>query len=88
MHWRQQACAWLRADLAAWTKLMDDDSGAKREVAKRMLSHWQVDSDLAGLHDPRALEELSTEEHEECRQLWNDVAIVLDRGRKPKEGAR
>jgi serine/threonine-protein kinase len=82
--WRRQAREWLRADLAAWAKMLDGDSQVARDLAKRMLKHWQVDPDLAGLRDPGALAALSRGEREECLALWNEVAAGLSRAQATK----
>jgi serine/threonine-protein kinase len=78
--WRSQARTWLHADLAAWTKMMDGDSQSDRDLAKRTLTRWQIDPDLAGIRDPSALQHFPKEEQEECLALWRDVADVLKRG--------
>jgi serine/threonine-protein kinase len=80
--WRKQARAWLQTDLAAWAKMMDCDSRVDRDLARKMLTHWQVEPDLAGLREPRALDKLSTEERKECLALWKQVAAVLARTQK------
>jgi serine/threonine-protein kinase len=82
--WRQQAREWLRADLAVWAKTLDSDSGVARDLAKKMLTLWQVDPDLAGLREPRALDELSADERKECRALWEEVGAMLNRPEKAK----
>jgi tetratricopeptide (TPR) repeat protein len=76
--WRQQARDWLHADVAAWAKMLDSDSGGARDLAKRMLERWQVEPDLAGLHDPEALDRLPSAERQECRMLWKDIVEVHD----------
>ena len=75
--WRRQARKWLQADLAAWAKMLDSDSLAVHDLAKKMLEHWQADPDLAGLRDPAALEALSPDERNDCLALWNEVAARL-----------
>jgi serine/threonine-protein kinase len=82
--WRAQAREWLRADLAAWTKMLDSESGANRELAKNMINHWQVDPDLAGLREPRSLEVLPPKEQKECLELWKEIGTLLNRGQKTK----
>jgi hypothetical protein len=74
--WREQARDWLQADLAVWAKMLESDSQAARDLAKRMLGHWQLDPDLAGLRDPLALEKLPPDERQKCRTLWNKVAAA------------
>jgi serine/threonine-protein kinase len=82
--WRKQAREWLQADLAVWAKTLDSGSGVARDLAKKMLTHWQVDPDLAGLREPNALIELSAGERRECLALWNEVGAVLTRTQKTK----
>jgi serine/threonine-protein kinase len=82
--WRRQAREWLQADLSAWGRLLESDSEVARDLAKRMLEHWQVDPNLAGLREPGALEALRSEERKECLSLWNDVAAGLSRAQATK----
>ena len=62
--WRKQARVWLRADLALWGKTLDSGSEQDLALARRMLTHWQVEPDLAGIRDLKALDEASAEERE------------------------
>jgi serine/threonine-protein kinase len=78
--WRQQARTWLRADLAAWSKILETDPAASQQVQKR-LTGWRADPDLSGLRDPSALEKLAPAEGQECRLLWDDVDALLRRAR-------
>jgi hypothetical protein len=80
--WRLQARAWLRADLAEWAKMQDNGPGTARALAKTMLTHWQVEPDLAGLREPNALNKLSADERRECLALWNEVGTVLKHAQK------
>jgi tetratricopeptide (TPR) repeat protein len=73
---RQQALAWLRADLVAWTKLAESDKPAARKAVQAALQHWQDDADLAGVRDKDALENLPEAERDAWRKLWDDVAAV------------
>jgi tetratricopeptide (TPR) repeat protein len=77
--WRQQARAWLRADLALWVKTLDSGLKDDLDLARRMLTHWQIEPDLAGIRDLEALDEASAEEHDECFALWDQVGAVLRR---------
>ena len=63
--WRKQARAWLRADLALWGKALDSGFEQDISLAKRMLTHWQIEPDLAGIRDLKALDEASAEERDE-----------------------
>jgi len=44
-----------------------------------MLTHWQVEPDLAGIRDLKGLDEASAEERNECFALWDEVGAVLRR---------
>jgi tetratricopeptide (TPR) repeat protein len=73
---RGQALTWLRADLKAWTKLLEKGPAARPAVRQR-LRHWQQDKDLAGIRDQAALAKLPAEERKAFAQLWADVAALL-----------
>jgi hypothetical protein len=74
---RQQAVAWLRADLAYWSKQVQGGKASDRAMVRKTLLHWQQDSNLAGVRDPEALKKLPAEEREACAKLWADVANLL-----------
>jgi tetratricopeptide (TPR) repeat protein len=75
---RQQALAWLRADLALRAEQLStgDDSG--KDKSKRMLEHWQNDSDLSSIRDPQALAQLPDEERTAFEELWAKVGQLLE----------
>jgi serine/threonine-protein kinase len=75
--WRSQARAWLGAELAEWAKMLVSKSPADRDLAKTMLTRWQVDPDLAELREPAALDKLSADERKEWLALWNKVEAHL-----------
>ena len=75
--WRQQARAWLQADLALWAKTLVNGTEMDLALARRMLTHWQVEPDLAGIRDLKALDEASAEERNECFRLWDEVGAML-----------
>jgi tetratricopeptide (TPR) repeat protein len=84
---RQQALDWLRADLAAYRRLLDKEPGKVRE----RMQHWLQDKDFAGLHDPAALAKLSEAERKQWQTLWHDVedlARQAERGQAPKSSQR
>jgi tetratricopeptide (TPR) repeat protein len=76
---RQQALAWLRADLTLWGQQPDADTPADRARRLRMLRHWQHDPDLAGLRDAPELAKLPADEQEAWRKLWADVEALLNK---------
>jgi hypothetical protein len=71
----KQPLAWLRADLAAWTKLAADAN--KHARIRQTLQHWLKDADLAGIRDPAAVAKLPAGEKEACKKLWAEVADLL-----------
>jgi tetratricopeptide (TPR) repeat protein len=73
---RQQALAWLRADLGLWARQFAAGEVTRRRLT-RALKFWQQDGDLAGLRDAAALAKRPKEEHKACTQLWADVATLL-----------
>jgi serine/threonine-protein kinase len=84
LRWRKQARQWLRADLALWTKMLDSGSAMAPDLAKKMLTLWQAEPDLAGIREPRAMDKLPADEREEWLALWNEVGAVLNRAQKTK----
>jgi serine/threonine-protein kinase len=85
--WRKQAREWLRADLALWARTLESGYELDRDLAKRMLTHWQAEPDLAGLREQNALDELPTEERKECHALWDEVGVVLRRVVRQEQAA-
>jgi serine/threonine-protein kinase len=77
MRWRAQARAWLQADLGLWAKTLVSGCAMDLALARRMLTHWQAEPDLAGIRDLKALDEASAEERNECFRLWDEVAALL-----------
>jgi tetratricopeptide (TPR) repeat protein len=67
----------LRADLVLWRKTLDNGSDQDLALARRMLTHWQVEPDLGGIRDVKALDDASAEERNECFELWDEVSAVL-----------
>jgi hypothetical protein len=67
-----------------WAKTLEGGSAVARDLAKKMLTHWQVDSGLAGLREPGALDKMSADERKECLALWKEVGAQFDRTREVK----
>jgi serine/threonine-protein kinase len=80
---RRRALTWLRADLAAYTRLHDGGPSADRPFVQQRMTHWQMDPDLAGLRDAAALAKLPTEERAACAKLWAGVAALLKKAQAP-----
>jgi tetratricopeptide (TPR) repeat protein len=74
---RQQALAWLRADLAKCTKQVENGSAQFRIDLQRILGRWQKDADLAGVRGETALVKLPEAERRQWQMLWTDVENTL-----------
>jgi serine/threonine-protein kinase len=59
--------------------MLDIDSPAARNLAKRMLTLWQEEPDLAGLREPARLERLAVDERKGCLALWAEARAALAR---------
>jgi tetratricopeptide (TPR) repeat protein len=78
---RQQALDWLRADLKAYSALLEKDRAAAPAVHQR-LAHWLADSDLAGVRDRAAVDKLPESERDAWKKLWADVEALHKRSQK------
>jgi tetratricopeptide (TPR) repeat protein len=83
---RQQALAWLQADLALCKKELNSWWPPSREQAREALTSWKRVQDLAGLRDQDALAKLPEAERAACRKLWADVDALLQRARTRQKG--
>jgi serine/threonine-protein kinase len=81
---RRQALNWLQADLKAWTAILEKGIAQDQTPAQRMLIRWQGDPALASLRDEAGLAWLPEDERRACRQLWADVASLLQRARSAR----
>jgi hypothetical protein len=76
---REQARAWLKAELAAWNKVLETGPDQAKALVVQTLQHWQKDADLAGIREPDVLAKLPEVERKEWRDLWVEVAELLKR---------
>ncbi len=74
---RAQAREWLRAELAAWAKVLDAGPDQMKAGVPKTLEHWKSDSDLSGIRDEKELAKLPDAERAGFKQLWNDVDQLL-----------
>jgi serine/threonine-protein kinase len=84
-HLRQQARAWLQADLEAYAQCLKSNDRQTPALVRQRLAPWKYDPQLAGLRDEAALKDLPAAEREACRKLWDQVQVVLQNAQeKPK----
>ncbi|MFL5245900.1 MAG: tetratricopeptide repeat protein [Gemmataceae bacterium] len=73
---RQQALIWLRADLAAWRRILQAEGDKARATVLQNLTHWQQDPDFAGVRGQDALAKLPEDERLAWEKLWEEVAAL------------
>ena len=80
---RRQALDWLRADLAAWRRLLEKESVEARPGLLAQMQHWQMDADFAGVRGPDALGRLPAAERPDWEKLWQEVEELRQRAAVP-----
>jgi hypothetical protein len=70
---RRQALDWLKAELAAWSKVLESGPLQDRPPVGAKLGDWQKESALAGIRDAAALDKLPADERKQWQALWADV---------------
>jgi hypothetical protein len=76
---RGLALDWLRAERAAWAKVLNAGDVQARSLVQRTLEHWRADRDLVGVRDPGGLAKLPETERGAWRSLWAEVDALLAR---------
>jgi hypothetical protein len=76
---RRQALGWLRAELEARHRLLEQQPEKTRWIVAYDMHRWLEDPDFARVRGPEALARLSEPERQEWQQLWADVADMLAR---------
>jgi tetratricopeptide (TPR) repeat protein len=75
--WRRRAIDWLKADLRAFDRLLQQGPAQAQAGLGQTLRWWKNDPDLAGLRDQASLAKLSDDERKACRVLWSEVDALL-----------
>jgi Flp pilus assembly protein TadD len=76
--WRTQSRQWLRADLAAWVRILDANP-TSRGAVRDVMTIWQGHADLACVREPGELNKLPADERKDYFVFWGEVAVVLAR---------
>ncbi|MDB5348940.1 MAG: serine/threonine protein kinase [Planctomycetota bacterium] len=79
---RGQALGWLKAELQAWTMALGSGPPQARSAIVQTLRHWQQDTDLVTIRDPKALAMFPEAERKEWQSLWADVEALLKRAQE------
>ena len=82
--WREQAVAWLEADLAASAAVLESGTAQQRAAVLKRLGRWQVDPALAGLRDAQAMAGIPEPERRSLRDLWRRIDAVRAKAAGPQ----
>jgi tetratricopeptide (TPR) repeat protein len=85
---RRQALDWLRADLAAYRKMLDKEPVKPRSTIIQRIGNWQQEPDFAGVRGTEALAKLPERERAEWTKLWQDVAALGKQAAESKGGKK
>jgi hypothetical protein len=69
----------LRADLAAWRRLVEKAPAKDRPAVARQMQHWLNDPDLAGVRGSEAWGRLPAAERPDWQKLWQEVEELRQR---------
>ncbi len=76
---RNQAIGLLRADLAAYRRLLDKELDQAGPAVHERMRHWQQDKDFTGVRGSEALAKLPEAERLEWQKLWQEVEALRKR---------
>jgi hypothetical protein len=71
---RRQALDWLRAELEAQRRLLEEEPQTARFTVAPDLQYWLEAPDVAGVRGPEALGLLPAAERPAWQKFWADVA--------------
>jgi hypothetical protein len=74
---------WLRADLAARRRLLEQGPQETTRWIATDLQHWLWDTYFAGVRGPDALARLPEDERRAWQQLWEEVEALRQRAAEP-----
>jgi tetratricopeptide (TPR) repeat protein len=82
---RRQALAWLQADVAQYTSMVEKGPAQARATVRQQLDGWQGESDFIGAR--AALGKLPEAEQLPWQKLWAEIGALRQRAAKPPEPA-
>jgi tetratricopeptide (TPR) repeat protein len=74
---RGQALEWLKAELVAWTNILDTGPAPMKARIAPTIEHWKADTDLASIRDAEVLAGLPEAEWKEWHALWAEVEALV-----------
>ncbi len=77
--WRRQALAWLKADLAYWSKQTETGLPDRKARVRQTLERWKADRDLTSLREPDARANLPDAEEKDWQAFWAEVLSLLNK---------
>ena len=72
----------MRADLAAYRRLLEKEPEKARPAVRDPMRHWQQDKDFAGVRG-EALDKLPEVERREWQRLWQEVEALRQQAADP-----
>jgi eukaryotic-like serine/threonine-protein kinase len=83
---RIRARDWLRAELAAWSRLLQSGPPTARPTIVFTMQHWRRDVDLAAVRDAAALAKVPEAERKEWQAIWEEVDALIRKASDAKPG--
>jgi serine/threonine protein kinase/Flp pilus assembly protein TadD len=80
---RHQALDWLRADLSAYRRLLEQAPDKASLTVRKTMQHWQQDGDFARVRGAEALAKLPEAERRDWQILWAHVDELGQKVTKP-----
>jgi tetratricopeptide (TPR) repeat protein len=75
---QQSTHDWLRADLAALAKLVEQSDKESRQFVQQRLTHWQHNANLIAVREKKWLDAMPDADRERWQKLWTDVNALLE----------
>jgi tetratricopeptide (TPR) repeat protein len=74
-----KAIAWLHADLAVWSGVLDRGKESERQLLLKSVYPWRWEPRLASIREREAILGWLPEQQAQCRALWRDVNALIMR---------
>ncbi len=74
-----KAIAWLHADLAVWSGVLDRGKELERQLLLKHVYQWRWEPRFASIRDREAILGWPPEQQAQCRALWQDANVLIMR---------